>query len=404
MAINIYHKLAVAAGAFLTFALLEAAPAQAASFTFTDIANTNGLFGGFALGYGPAISDNGTVAFFGDLKTGGSGLFTGNGSSITPIVLENNADSTSPFTSVLGDLSINNNGTLAFNGQLTIDAGSLFTSNGSSITQVAIGSSPSINNIGTVAFSSANLPGVGQGIFTSNGGFITTIADTSGPFSTFGGDVAINDNGTVVFDAFLKAGGEGIFTGNGGSVTTIADTSGSFSSFGFDPDINDSGTVIFTAALDTGGFGVFTGNGGSITTIADTSGPFEYFYNTSINNSGTVAFSAAFKEGGFGIFTGPDPVADKVIAFGDSVFGSTFTFPEFPRQGLNNSGQLTFYGFFGSQYSAIVRADPISNPPTSVPEPSSVLGLLSMGALGTSFRHKRKQKVASRVTVMSGDL
>jgi hypothetical protein len=391
MAINIYHKLVVAAaGAFLTFAALEAPPAEAASFTFTNIADTNGLFGGFALGYGPAISDNGTVAFFGGLETGGSGLFTGNGSAITPIVLENNADSTSPFTSVLGDFSINNNGTLAFNGQLTTGGSGLFTSNGSSITQIAIGGSPSINNIGTVAFYANNLPGVGEGIFTSNGGFITTIADTSGPFSTFGGDVAINDNGTVVFDALLKAGGEGIFTGNGGSVTTIADTSGSFSSFGFDPDINDSGTVIFTAALNTGGFGIFTGNGGSITTIADTSGSFERFNNTSINNSGTVAFSALLKEGGQGIFTGPDPVADKVIAFGDSVFSSTLTYAEFPRQGLNNSGQLTFYGFFENQYSAIVRADPISNSPTSIPEPSSLLGLLSMGVLGTSFRHKRK--------------
>lgn len=44
----------------------------------------------------------------------------------------------------------------------------------------------------------------------------------------------------------------------------------------------------------------------------------------------------------FGIYTGPDRVADKVIATGDSLFGSTVTDLAFDRDGMNNKGQIAF--------------------------------------------------------------
>lgn len=125
----------------------------------------------------------------------------------------------------------------------------------------------------------------------------TKIADTSGAFSSFDGHPAINDQGTVVFNAREDDGSAGIFTGSGGATTTIADTDGAFSGFPVgDPEINNSGTVVFAAFPDAGGVGVFSNSGGTTTTIV--SGQGYGFQDVDINNKGTIAFSGALEGGG----------------------------------------------------------------------------------------------------------
>jgi hypothetical protein len=91
-----------------------------------------------------------------------------------------------------------------------------------------------------------------------------------------------------------------------------------------------------------------------------------------------------------GIFTGADPIADKVIAIGDTLFGSRVTSLSFSNKGLNNSGQLAFVAGLENGISGVFRADP-QPPVQSVPEPSSVLGLLAVGAFGAGSALKRKQ-------------
>lgn len=163
----------------------------------------------------------------------------------------------------------------------------------------------------------------------------------------------------------------------------------------FTPSINDVGTVAFRAGLDAGGEGIFTSSGGSITTIADSSGLFSSFRSVSINNSGMLAFEANLDSGGFGIFTGTNPIADKVVAIGDPLFGSTVTFlGAFGQEGLNDAGEVAFFANLADGTSGIFRAESedISTPPETVPEPASTLGLLAFGALGAGAVLKRQQK------------
>lgn len=372
-------RLSVATTVGMTLSLL--ATSNVFAYTFTKLADTSGEFSNFMVPGGPALNDSGTVAFRAFLKAGGQGIFTSNGAVTTTI-----ADTNGPFSQFMF--------------------------------------SPVINNEGTVGFW-AGLKAGGEGIFSGNGGTTTTIADTNDSFSYFDPRVGINDSGTVVFTAGLKAGDQGIFTGNGGKTSTVVKiidapafpterldindggtvvfnlfdgslwniNSSTFAkiargSFGFDPGINNSGTVAFRA-----GETIFTYSNGAIAPIADTSGAFSRFrFSPGINDVGSVAFMADLKTGGFGIFTGNDPVANKVIATGDSLFGEQVTRLYFFNQGLNNSGQIAFYAELTNGKQGFFRANPNSiKPSTSVPEPTSVLSLLALSALGaTSIRRKQK--------------
>ena len=326
-------------------------PGEAVSYIFTKIADTSGAFKSFTNYPRPAINNTGTVAFAAELDAGGNGIFIGNGAATTTI-----ADTNGPFSFVYSDFSFNNQGTVAF--AANVDAGGIgiFVGNGGATSTIAdtTGSfssvfSPSINDEGRVAFQ-VLLDTSGEGVFTGNGGEFTPIVGTSDNFVRFSSS-DINAEGTVVYRTLQPSNGtDSLSTYSNGVVTTVVDNSGPFSSFGDlyldNPSLNDAGTVAFGASLDAGGSGIFTKNNGVISTIADTTGPFARFnFNPSINNSGDVAFLASLDADirGEGIFTGADPIADKVIATGDSLFGSTVTNLEFFGEGLNDVGQIAFF-------------------------------------------------------------
>ena len=63
-----------------------------------------------------------------------------------------------------------------------------------------------------------------------------------------------------------------------------------------------------------------------------------------------------------------------------SLFGET--------NGLNDSGQLSFYAELADGTQGIFRAEP---EPEQVPEPASVLGLLAASALGVGTWRKGQQ-------------
>lgn len=247
--------------------------------------------------------------------------------------------------------SINAGGLVSVNGASDSNYANLgiYVGSGGSLTKIAgnetgspfldfNNSNPWINTSGTVAFR-ADLRASGAGIFSGNGGAVATIVD-----SGFGylGNPAMNDAGTVAFWGRTNAGAEGIFASSGGAIQTIADTSGEFSSFGALPTINVGGAVAFQAYRDDNSNGIFLAKGGVITTIADSNGAFGNFYpGASINNNGTVVFEGFLKTGDGGIFTGPDPITNKVIAVGDSLFGGIVTNVAF-LHGLNNNNDVAF--------------------------------------------------------------
>jgi hypothetical protein len=370
----------------LLLSLARRGSAEPITYTFMAIADNIRRPGFSQTIDAPALNDLGTVAFTIDVAGPvGGGIFTGNGGPLTTIV------TTVPlFPS--GHPSLNDAGTVAFR-----DAAGqgVFAGSGGPITTIAdtsgpfrpagFGGFPSINKAGTVTFFASPKAG-GSGIFAGSGGPIVTIADTTGRFSSFfGAPSTINDAGTVAFLAALRSGGSGVFTGSGGSITTIADTSGPYSGFfGGTASINNAGMVVFLAALSTGQQGIFAGDGTKTTTIADTTGPFSGFgADPSINNLGMIAFDGFLRTGGEGIFTGPDPASDKVIAIGDSLFGSNVTALLFGPEGLNDAGEVAFLAELGDGRIAIARADP-----TVVPEPIP-FSLCLWGAAGLILISRR---------------
>lgn len=411
-----------------------------ADFTFTKLADTIGPYSVFRHA---SINNQGTVAFeaFLDSTLPPTGIFTTDSSGQTKTIADNSA---ALFTGQINPsfgTSINDHGTVGYVvSQLSpvdfsVSANSVYTSNSGQTTTIASNSgntstlywSPTINNTGTVAYMATDSsylvdgqfgPQLGPAqasIFTSSGGVSTTIASSIGDFSYFnvglntvGGDAplasltvpSINDQGIVAFNAGLDAGGQGIFTGSGGEITTIADTTSDlFKDFNFkafsSADVNNLGTVAFLAEFDadqdgTANRGIFTSSGGQLTTLVDDSGGFSYFNSDpAINDQGLVAFWAKLDNGVEGIFTGSDPVADKLIAVGDSVFGSTVTKLSITQQGLNNGGQVAFEVELADGTKSVFRADP-----KVVPEPSdgivSVLALAILFMLGWRWRNRKQ--------------
>lgn len=355
-------------GLFLS--LLASQEAGATTFTFTKIADTTGSF---SFLQPPSINNKGKVAFEASLDAGGEGIFTGSGGQITTIT-----DTKKFATTTTGPLSfsvpsINDRGTVAFTAvRRTIEANvfvGIFTGNGGPLTTIVDASGPynsfgppSLNNAGKVAFNGQQR-GVGNGIFTGtgNGNPITTIANTSGSFVNFN-SLSINDSEQVAFEASLKNTGNGVFIASNG-ITTIADTSGPFRYF-VGASINNEGAVAFRAGLqDQTSERIVIARGSTLTTVAESnisSGkPFVRFQSTpSINKVGMVAFEAFLGGGKNGIFTGPNPLADKVIASGDSLFGSTVTTVDFLQSGLNDAGQVAFVAKLADGTQVIVRAAP----------------------------------------------
>jgi hypothetical protein len=433
-------RLSVVTAVGLSLSLLTTGDAFA--FTFTKIADTRGFFTRLET---PVINDSGTVAFSADLNTGSPSVFTGSGEALTSIVTfppNPIVDFPSiPVGRILVEvIDINNGGTVLFAASQLINNGSprditsFFTLSSGTSTPPSISSSGdprrqsyrayAINDNGSIASRSIETH---LGIITSASVDVTNNGTHQGDLSLmnrfessrvlFFDSPDLNNSDTLVFGARLVNENtpdrpifiDGLFTRTSdGIISPIVTTNTSrypFSSSLFSPaSINDSGTVAFgMRPLDQ--FDnlislqkdiIFTSHGGSLTTIVDTSGPFKSFGNPAINNTGTVAFLASLDTGGSGIFTGADPITDKVIALGDTLFGATVVSLDFSTKGLNNSGQLAFLATFEDGTSGIFRANPESiSEPKSVPEPASGLGLLLGGTFGVGSLLKRKQSQKS---------
>src|SRR5262249_56847714 len=97
-----------------------------------------------------------------------------------------------------------------------------------------------------------------RGICAGSGGRVTAIAAAGGPFSDVGSLPSLNDAGTVAFFAILAGGGSGIFTGPdpvADRVIGIGDPllGSTVVALNFVPEgLNDSGQLAFGAGLADG--------------------------------------------------------------------------------------------------------------------------------------------------------
>ncbi|HBE21389.1 MAG TPA: hypothetical protein DEG17_02670 [Cyanobacteria bacterium UBA11149] len=424
------RQLSLATAVGITVSFLTTGEAQA--YTFTKIADTSttipdstGVIQQFGI---PALNNGGTVAFWVAIQDSldtmpwfpNERIFTGSGQSLTSIAKSRSSASFGFDSRVF----INDEDTVAFygvDGPKILPYGVLFISSGGSLSEsggggfYGEGGLDGINNQGKIVseyvyprFKTLN---IGNREIESSIDYPDLFPYT--PFSDVDG-AAIDDRDNVVFRGSLREGGSGIFVACDGSlftisnlcqnrlkygyqsddyncpgdsrchniIATIIDSSGPFKSFG-NPDINNRDTVAFSAELDGGGGGIFTIKDGKISIIIDSSSPLWGGGSLAINDLGTVAFTGAF-----GIFTGLDPVADKVISLGDILFGYSVTAIDFGRDGFNNMGQIAFRAKLADGTQGIYRADPDPEPPKSVPESTSVLGLFTVGALALAKRRK----------------
>ncbi len=279
----------------------------------------DGLFTSFGIGGHTPINASGQVGFLGNLKTNGSGIFTGRGEgeALVPIAIDKGVFSSFPLALPLA-----------------------------------------INGLGQVAFN-ATQHGV-NGIWIGNGQTLESMLRTdNSEFELFGQNLAINDAGMVAFTGFIRGGGgNGLFTGTAAAHASIGLSTGPFGNFsGTLLSMNQAGVVAFKASRDdAAGEGIWQGTPANVSPVA-VGDPFATFGRISINASGDVCFFATLPSGREGIYVQSSNTVVTVIRGGDPLFGSTLLDLSFGENGFNDPGQVAFsYRLANGRYGIAVAS------------------------------------------------
>jgi hypothetical protein len=376
------RRLGVGGGTGLLTLLLVlvafAAPAHAQGYTFTRVVESA------ADGFSPfsfecsAINNRGDVAFR-------TARVPKRGSQLVQGIYRANADGKKLTTiaefgggfDFLGQIpSINDLGQVSFAVRQVspdgVELQSIMRGSGKKPDTIAttadgfnrFGFEPTLNDSGVVAFKgkldTIDTFDFDSGLFSGRDGkrspgITTYYLSSTSQFSEFGtlSRPSVNDRGDIAFEESVDGtSASGIFVTQGSSFTTLAEPDPNV--IVGRPNLNDAGTVTFHRFFnDRAGEELVRSDGGVLTVIADTSGAFDSFGFTftgftppALNDNGQVAFLAGLDSGGTGVFTGPDPIADRVIATGDTLDGATVTSLRFCDEGLNDAGQLVFQATF----------------------------------------------------------
>jgi hypothetical protein len=351
----------------MLFATL-AASAKGQTYDFTTVVDSNQGFDAFGFGC-PALNDSGQVAFRAVTDTGVQVIVRADADgSLTTL-----ADDRKRFDFLGRNPSINGSGQVSFAARLEKGDEEILLAKSGGLKTVArtaqefnfFGFDTSLNDAGEVAFK-AELDeelGFDEGLFVRTGSRLRTIYLAS--TSQFLGDdsrPSINNAGQIAFEESLDDFTRGIFLFDENGFVTIVDETSALVDSAFNPQLNDEGVVVFNAFLDDLGSAIVTGAGGPLTIVADTAGPFAFFDTfggPSINDGGEVAFGASLDTGESGIFTGPDLLTDRVILTGKELGGSVVTSTFSCSEGLNDSGQVAFQAQLEDGRALIVVATPI---------------------------------------------
>ncbi|HZW09477.1 MAG TPA: cell division protein FtsQ/DivIB [Phycisphaerales bacterium] len=123
---------------------------------------------------------------------------------------------------------------------------------------------------------------------------LTPIATTGDQFAGFAPYVpSIGPDGTIAFQASLRAGGSGLYAGRGGSVRAIVRSGDGVGEIVSHPDVNRRGDCCFYAGTARGNQGVFLVSNGRATELWPAAGPL----GPTINESGAAAFRAPAPSG-----------------------------------------------------------------------------------------------------------
>jgi hypothetical protein len=425
-------SLAVTA-ALGTFGVAGAAQAGSVDYRFTLIAQYDGGVAGSA-----ALNDNGDVAYAVSICHGTDDMgFCTNRTRDVYARVAGELRRVHVGTDASGDAGapplINNAGAVAFSHRNAAGEWVVTRVTGGTTEGVASASSlgfhsvfaTSMNNAGNVAAHAAyvEIGDVRDSIFTlsAEGGAAREVAKDSnrgGPFDFYGNDGRsgpdLNDAGSLLIVGINGGGQSPKFTdgvyvlpADGGGPVTIAQfpfgNGNSADRRVVSTSISD-GSVIGYAVQGEGLDGILTGSeayvyrNGAARRVLDSDGAFTSITNLSVNDAGDFAALATLDrlpvppdmfapmlgsdddDPALGIFTGSDPVADKVIARGDELFGRPVHGLTLSRNGLNDSGQIVFTATLDGGGSVVVLADPVT---AAIPLPPALpAALATIGVAG----------------------
>lgn len=390
--------------------LLAGQEAQAISFNFTSIVNSNTIAPDSTIPFNRfdfASLNGGYVAFRGFTSSTNTdvGLYLSGNNTLTRIVnrqtlIPQGVTSTSIFTSPK-DFSNQGGNIFFFSNESTADAG-IYSYVGNSLQLIADKSSAIPNGSGTFAGFSFAAPQISNNIVSFIGGgpsgqqgiyqyqnqtlsraINTTYSIPSGTgnftsFTTFdsnGSNLAFIGNGTNSQS--------GIYTSIGGVLSKIADKqtpmlggTGNFSSFG-NVVIDGSNNTFFTAYDASGLAGLYSSSGGSLNLLVDTAAlGLSYFGKFSASN-GNVAFLGYDHNGLAGIYTNLGGSVRQVVRVGDLFNGKSISTLSFSDSALEGDS-LAFTVRFSDASSAVYLAQAQYLTPLSLASAQPFLNVASL--------------------------
>ena len=165
-----------------------------------------------------------------------------------------------------------------------------------------------INDENTVAYTATDFGEADTSIYTTDERVIPLTTEESTTLSTQK-DPVINDAGTIFVNLEQSTGEAELFLSDtGNQLTSLVDNSGSFDTFG-EIALNNEETIVFEAVLDDGTEGIFTGvdpESDRLIAVGDSLSGSEVvdlqFNSEGLNNLNTISFQAELADGTFGVY------------------------------------------------------------------------------------------------------
>ena len=358
--------------------LIMGSPAMAAAFTIdlNRLADNEDEFDFFG---DPAINDRGAILF----TSGNAVTVIENGQFRTIVEGEPGIDSYD-FASFNnnGDVLIR-----AFSQIGTVNS-LLFSSGGQLNTLItdrqgfsSFDGRPSINDAGQIAFraqdSSVGNPFGEQVIVRGTGGVFDIIESPGGPFELVVGPTKITNDGDVIYFGRIGSNNVALVREDAnGEQTIIAETGvdipgiGRLRSFRQDIAVNENGDIVFSAA----GFSqtpdaIYLFRDGVLTKVREESGLFTSIAGPSINNLGDISFFNANSDGTSSLqFMSFDGQIGTILSSGDTLDGLVVRFITASANAINDDRNVVFSVQFEDGSSALYSASI-----TAVPLPAASL-------------------------------
>lgn len=307
--------------------------------------------------YVASIDDRGVVAFQAGLAGGGTGVFVADEGGARPLAV---SDAT--VRAFASHPDRDGDGATSVYAELAGGVAALVVvrdGRAMSLVEGGVGPlGPTMNARGEIAYRATTRAGH-QAIFvvSASGGAPVLVAESGARFAGFEGLPVVTEAGAVVFRADLAAGGQGIFRHQRGALVTVVETGDELAELGRFPSAAGDGTVVFVASRPGGGGAVLRARGDERTTVVDAGAGFESFRGALVNDRGDLVFYATPPGGTLGIYRGPDPAADRLLAIGDPLLGSTISAFALNPVSMNRAAQLAVRVELASGGQAIVRLD-----------------------------------------------